>query len=318
MLCMSDDAFDEFSFLPELAAEISSGPVPPVRRMTLDLPDGRALSALRFGDTEPQITLLHGAGLNAHTWDTTLLALGAPAVAVDLAGHGDSTWRNDLDYTPHTLADDVVRGMRMWTTAPQVLVGHSLGGLTAAAVTAMDPDLVRALVLIDITPGVDPSAGPQQVQSFFAGPTDWASRDELVERAQSFGFGGSRRATERGVYLNSRVREDGRVEWKHHFAHLAAMMANTPQQQADPAAGSTAPTMADTLSVAVWSDLESVAVPVTLIRGDQGYVTEADLEQFRARLPRASVVTVPAHHNVHEEIPVRLAELLRDVIGEAP
>ena len=311
MLCMSDDAFDEFSFLSEQAAEISSGPVPPVGRVTLDLPDGRALSALRFGSEQPQVTLLHGAGLNAHTWDTTLLALGLPAVAIDLAGHGDSTWRDDVDYTPHTLADDVVRGMRAWTPQPQVLVGHSLGGLTAAAVTAMAPELVRALVLIDITPGVDPSAGPQQVQSFFAGPTDWAARDDLVERALSFGFGGSRRATERGVYLNSRVREDGRVEWKHHFARLAAMMANAPARPAD-ATGATTPTMADALSVAVWSDLESITVPVTLIRGDQGYVTPADLEEFRARLPTASVVTVPAHHNVHEEIPLALADLLRE------
>ncbi len=313
MLCMSDDAFDEFSFLPEQAAEISSGPVPPVVRLTLGLPDGRAVSALRFGRDQPRITLLHGAGLNAHTWDTTLLALGLPAVAIDLAGHGDSTWRDDLDYTPHTLADDVVRGMRAWSSHPQVLVGHSLGGLTAAAVTAMAPELVSALVLIDITPGVDPSAGPQQVQSFFAGPTDWASRDELVERALSFGFGGSRRATERGVYLNSRVREDGRVEWKHHFAHLAAMMANASAGPADEAGG-TAPTMADALSVAVWSDLESITVPVTLIRGDRGYVTPANLEEFRTRLPAASVVTVPAHHNVHEEIPVALADLLREQV----
>ena len=70
--------------------------------------------------------------------------------------------------------------------------------------------------------------------------------------------------------------------------------------------------MADALSVAVWSDLESITVPVTLIRGDQGYVTPADLEEFRARLPTASVVTVPAHHNVHEEIPLALADLLRE------
>ncbi len=94
---------NEFSFLAEQAAEIG-GAVPPVRRLTHTLPDGRTVSALQFGRTgdassgefaPPEVTLLHGAGLNAHTWDTTILALGLPALALDLPGHGDSSWRDD-------------------------------------------------------------------------------------------------------------------------------------------------------------------------------------------------------------------------------
>ena len=179
-----------------------------------------------------------------------------------------------------------------------------LTGLTAAAVAAAAPDRVRDLVIVDITPGVDPDAGPSQVRAFFAGPTDWADRDELVERALSFGLGGSRRAAERGVFLNSRVRPDGRVEWKHHFAHLAAAAAN---------AGTAAPAGAvgGVLSATGWEDLAAVTAPITLIRGDRGYVTEADAAAFADRLPAAQVVEVPAHHNVHEELPARLAALIR-------
>ncbi|MDQ1127967.1 alpha/beta fold hydrolase [Microbacterium sp. SORGH_AS_0888] len=305
---MGDDAFDEFSFLPEQAADIgATTPLPPVRRLAVGLPDGRTLSALRFGDAPPQVTLLHGAGLNARTWDTTVLALGLPALAIDLPGHGDSSWREDADYSPHTLAPDIVRALEEWTEGPQVLVGHSLGGLAAAAVAAAAPALVARLVIVDITPGVDPAAGPQQIRSFFAGPTDWASRDELVERALSFGLGGTRRAAERGVFLNSRVRPDGRVEWKHHFARLAAAQANgeLPEGRND--------ALAALLSDAGWSDLRSLALPITLVRGDSGYVTPADLAEFSRRLPAASIVTLPAHHNVHEEIPVAFADALRRI-----
>ncbi|WP_159500295.1 alpha/beta fold hydrolase [Microbacterium sp. 18062] len=312
---MTDDAFDEFSFLPAQAADIGRrGPLPAAARRTLDLPDGRTLAGLRYGDDPPLVAFLHGAGLNAHTWDTTILALGLPALAIDLAGHGDSSWREDADYSPRTLAGDVALALREWTDRPQVLVGHSLGGLAAAAVAAAHPDLVRRLVIIDITPGVDPDAGPRQVRQFFAGPTDWATRDELVERALGFGLGGTRAAATRGVYLNSRIRPDGRVEWKHHFAHLAAAAANAAAPGADTADGDapTAPdTLRDVLSAAGWDDVEGVRAPLTLIRADRGYVTEEDATEFARRCPDAEVVVVHAHHNVHEEIPVPLANLLR-------
>ncbi len=301
------DPFDEFSFLAAQAADIGrTAPLPAATREQLTLPDGRALSALRYGTEPPVITFLHGAGLNAHTWDTTILALDLPALALDLPGHGDSSWREDADYSARTLAPDVVRALEAWTDRPQVLVGHSLGGLTAAAVTAIAPALVRRLVIVDITPGVDPDAGPRQVRQFFAGPTDWASRDELVDRALSFGLGGTRATAERGVFLNSRVRADGRVEWKHHFAHLAAAAAN-----AGAAADARPDAVRGVLAATGWDDLATVAAPVALIRGDQGYVTDADADEFRRRHPAAIVTTVPAHHNVHEEIPAQLAELLR-------
>lgn len=312
------EPIDEFSFLPEQAADAGvEGPLPLGERLSLQLPDGRTLSALRYvpatGSAGPAVTFLHGAGLNAHTWDTTILALGLPALAIDLPGHGDSSWRDDIAYVARVLAPDVAAGIDAWTDGPQLLVGQSLGGLTAAAVAASRPDLVSELVVIDITPGIDSNAGPTQIRDFFAGPTDWATRDELVERALAFGLGGSRKAAERGVYLNSRIRPDGRVEWKHHFAHLAAAMSAAPPSAA-PAESQDA--LAAVLGEAGWEDLAAVTAPLTLLRGDHGYVTEADAAQFQDRVPTASVLTVPAGHNVQEDVPVDLGRLLRERAGK--
>ncbi len=306
---------DEFSFLPAQAADIGvAPPLPRGERMNVTLEDGRTLSALRYGDGAPVVTFLHGAGLNAHTWDTTILALGLPALAIDLPGHGDSSWREDAAYTARVLAPDVVSGLREWTNGPQLLVGHSLGGLTAAAVAASAPAAVAQLVVIDITPGVDPNAGPTQIREFFAGPTDWATREELVDRALAFGLGGTRAAAERGVFLNSRIRPDGRVEWKHHFAHLAAAMAAAPDRAADAPARQDA--VANVLSATGWDDLAAVAAPITLIRGDRGYVTEADAAEFSRRLPGASVEIAPTGHNVQEERPRELGARLREIAGK--
>ncbi|MFG6502719.1 alpha/beta fold hydrolase [Microbacterium sp. P05] len=300
--------FDEFSFLSAQADDAGLAvTIPRGERLTLDLPDGRTLSGLRYGGPSPEVTFLHGAGLNAHTWDTTILALGRPALALDLAGHGDSSWREDAAYVPRMLAPDVVTAITAWTDRPQLLVGQSLGGLTAAPVAAGAPAFVRRLAIVDITPGVDPTAGPSQVRAFFAGPTDWASRDELVERALSFGLGGgSRDKAARGVWLNSRVRSDGRVEWKHHFAHLAAASSN------DPVAAASAPNdaLSALLSEAGWEDFAAVEAPILLIRAERGYVTVADAEEFSRRLPAAEVTSVDSGHNVQEDAPVVLAGLL--------
>ncbi|OZD55373.1 alpha/beta hydrolase [Rhodococcus sp. 06-1477-1B] len=298
---------DEFSFLPDQAADLGRD-LPPVERVQLLLADGRTLSGLRWGDAPPAVTLLHGAGLNAHTWDTTLLHLGVPALALDLPGHGDSSWRDDAAYVARVLAPDVAAALEHWTAGPQVLVGHSLGGLTAAAVAASRPELVSRLVIVDITPGVDPSAGPAQIRAFFAGPTDWATREELVDRALSFGLGGSPEAAARGVFLNSRVRSDGRVEWKHHFAHLAAAAANAG---ADP---TTPDAVKAVLSATGWDDLAEVTAPITLIRGESGFVTGTDAEELVRRVPTAEVRALATGHNAQEEDPAGLADLLRSVL----
>lgn len=285
---------DEFAFLPEQAA-LQGRPVPEVRRRALVLPDGRTLSALAAGDAAagaPRVVLLHGAGLNAHTWDSTVIALGAPVLAVDLAGHGDSSWRDDAAYAPRVLADDVAAAIEEWAHAPVVLVGQSLGGLTAAAVAARRPDLVAHLVVVDITPGIDSSAGPAALRRFYE-RTVFDSHDALVEHALSFGLGGSPAQARRGVVLNSRVRDDGRVEWKHHYARLIADGSAGAALSPDDG----------------WSDLAAATAPVTLVRATEGFVSPADADDF-ARRTGGDVVVMDAPHNVQEVAFADLAALI--------
>jgi pimeloyl-ACP methyl ester carboxylesterase len=249
--------------------------------------------------------------LNAHTWDTTLLHLGVPALALDLAGHGDSSWREDAAYVGRVLAPDVATALEAWTDGPQVLVGHSLGGLTAVALAASRPDLVDTVVIVDITPGIDPSGGPAQLRAFFAGPTDWASRDELVDKALAFGLGGARPAAERGVFLNTRVRPDGRIEWKHHFAHLAAAAAAAGADTATPDA------VRAVLASTGWDDIAAVRAPIVFVRADRGFVSADDADELVRRASDARVRVVPTAHNVQEEDPAGLASLLRETLAAA-
>jgi pimeloyl-ACP methyl ester carboxylesterase len=71
-----------------------------VERRSVALDDGRLLSLLAWGEQPAEIVFVHGGAQNAHTWDTVVLALGRSAIAVDLPGHGHSSWRNDGAYWP--------------------------------------------------------------------------------------------------------------------------------------------------------------------------------------------------------------------------
>src|SRR5215510_14398121 len=126
---------------------------PTVRRETVvvEPSTGRSLSALVWGTDDPEIVLLHGGAQNAHTWDTVALALDRPLVAIDLPGHGHSDAAADDPDQPRAerLAADVAEAVRTLAPDAAVVVGMSLGGLTAIALTAIAPELVRALALID-------------------------------------------------------------------------------------------------------------------------------------------------------------------------
>jgi pimeloyl-ACP methyl ester carboxylesterase len=239
--------------------------------------------------------LLHGAGLNAHTWDNTVIALGEPALAIDLPGHGDSSWREDADYAPRTIAPDVTAAIVAWADAPVVLVGQSLGGLAAAAVAAARPDLVAATIVVDILPAARPSAVPSELSRFYQ-ETVFESVDALVERALAFGLGGSAEQARRGVLLNARVREDGTVEWKHHIARLLSpsgpgTVASYPAEDG-------------------WHDLAAVRSPLTLVRGTAGHVSETAAAEFSQRIGGAETVALDAPHNVQEVAFTDLAALI--------
>ncbi|MDY6999454.1 MAG: alpha/beta hydrolase, partial [Actinomycetota bacterium] len=138
----------EFIFLKENAHQAGvTGPLPSVTRL-----DRGPISAVKFGDDAARVVFLHGGGQNAHTWDTVILGLGVPALAVDLPGHGRSAWREDGDYGPKLNAIAVEPAIREWAPAAELVVGMSLGGLTALRLAVSNPELVPRLVLVDVTP----------------------------------------------------------------------------------------------------------------------------------------------------------------------
>jgi pimeloyl-ACP methyl ester carboxylesterase len=288
--------YDELALFHENAEEAGldwHGP-PTVRRVETDLGGGRTLSGLCWGTDAPQVVLLHGGGQNAHTWDTVALALGRPLLALDLPGHGHSS---DVDphrpVGPRSFAQDVAVAVRAHAPNAAAVVGMSLGGLTALELTVVAPELVRRLVMVDVTPGADGDKA-SDVVAFLAGPESFASFDEILERTVAFNPTRSESSLRRGILHNAFEREDGRWVWRHQRTPLAEGQR------------------ADLDFAAMWDDLAAVGVPLLLLLGDRSpVVDETDREMFAERQPDAEIVTVTdAGHSIQGDQPLVLAEHL--------
>src|SRR6185436_2642384 len=175
---MTKIAYDEFGLFHENAKEFGlpyDGP-PAVRRESVEVEAGRRLSALVWGDGPPELVLLHGGAQNAHTWDTVAMALGRPLVAIDLPGHGHSDAPAQGSLGVRANATDVASAMTQLAPDAKAVVGMSLGGITTLALADQFPELVRAVVLVDITPGVD-QAKSKAISDFVNGPESFPNFD---------------------------------------------------------------------------------------------------------------------------------------------
>ena len=112
------DSTNEFRFLASDAAGVGrTGPLPEVRRVSVPIPDGRQLSALRYGGEHeaPEFVLLHGMGLNPHPFDPTVLAPApSPSTSPAMAARtGARTRRTALTCSPRTSSSRSTRSRRV-------------------------------------------------------------------------------------------------------------------------------------------------------------------------------------------------------------
>ncbi|MGZ4803429.1 MAG: alpha/beta fold hydrolase, partial [Acidimicrobiia bacterium] len=255
---------------------------------------GQHLSALRWGNGAPELVLLHGGGQNAHTWDTVALALDRPLLAIDLPGHGHSDWRSDHRYFPVENARAVAVMVRELAPDAEAVVGMSLGGLTALALASEAPELVRRLVLVDVTPGVNRDKA-SAVIAFIAGPESFASFDEILERTVAFNPTRSVSSLRRGILHNAAEQPDGTWAWRYERFIL-------PE-------GTEIPDFGD-----LWHLVDAVDVPLLLVRGaDSPVVGDEDVVELLRRRPEARVVVVDAAgHSVQGDQPLELAALIEE------
>ena len=120
---------------------------------------GTRLACADYGGEGPPALLLHGLAGHAREWDSTAawLTRSHRVLAPDGRAHGRSA-RSPVDVSPEAFVLDAQHWLRLLARGPAVVVGQSLGGLTALVLAASSPDLVSGLVVAEATPEADPDA----------------------------------------------------------------------------------------------------------------------------------------------------------------
>ncbi len=227
--------------------------------------------------TGPLVVLLHGGGQTRHAWTETaarLVGEGFDVARYDARGHGDSDWAPSRDYRMATHAHDLI-GVLGALDRPAALVGASMGGVAALIATATAPNLVRALVLVDIVPRFAP-AGVERIRTFMtAHPDGYATLEEAAAAVRAYNPNRPPPKSPQGLLRSLRER-DGRLHW-----HWDPAVIGAPPDE----------TLADMLSERLAA--LPPTLPLLLVAGAQSDVVDLEaIATFRHQAPQAETIAV--------------------------
>ncbi len=258
----------------------------------------------------PIVLLLHGGGQTRHSWAGTGRRLGEEgwrALAFDLRGHGESDWSPDGVYGVEVFLADLLALLR-GLAEPPVLVGASLGGwLSLLAEGESEARVCRALVIVDVTPRLEPRGVSRIIDFMTARPDGFGSLEEAAEAVAVYRRHRERPADLAGLRKNLRQGEDGR--WRWHWDPAFLRPGRRPTRYAD----------TDRLLEAA----RRLAVPTLLVRGrESDVVSEEGAAEFLRAAPHARFVDVSkAGHMVagdrNDAFSAAVLEFLRDVRAAA-
>ncbi|MSO59794.1 MAG: alpha/beta hydrolase [Ilumatobacteraceae bacterium] len=301
--------YDEFGMFHENASEygISYANPPVVRRENTKVALGRWLSALVWGTESPQIVFLHGGAQNAHTWDTVALAMGVPLVCIDLPGHGHSDSAGAYDASAMPLAQnaaDIAAVIRALAPQVRMVVGMSLGGLTTLALARDNFELVKKMVLVDVTPGVNQEK-TKAITDFVNGPATFPSFEELLERTMQFNPTRTMSSMRRGILHNALQIADGSWVWRYRRDDAPPL----PQIEGELKRPDTS---------TLWDVFDAYKNPLMFVRGmrPQSVVSDEDEVELLRRAPHTRVEHVQeAGHSVQGDTPLELSALLSSFLA---
>jgi non-heme chloroperoxidase len=242
--------------------------------------DGVRLVATARGDhAAPIVLLLHGGGQTRQSWGGTaerLAESGRYAITLDMRGHGESEWCPDGHYRVADFRDDLAAVLSS-LPRPAVLVGASLGGLTAILYAeSCDMSRVKGVVLVDIAARIEPE-GARRIGSWMVETSDGFDDLEAVAAAiQAYTPQRKRSWTRESLLRVVREHPDGRYRW--HW-DPKFMSEGGPREVAD--------------SERLHRAAAMLTVPTLLVRGRESDIISHDgVREFQAVVPHAEFVDV--------------------------
>jgi pimeloyl-ACP methyl ester carboxylesterase len=128
------------------------------RRVSEEPGNDERLATRTLGESGPRVVFVHGLFGQGKNWTTIAKGLAGNhrVTLVDLPNHGHSPWTDRVDYLDMA---ELLAAELEHLGDPVTLVGHSMGGKVAMQLALRRPELLRALVVVDIAPVEYPLQG---------------------------------------------------------------------------------------------------------------------------------------------------------------
>ena len=230
---------------------------------------GYKIHYLRWGDSGPKLVFIHSMGMDARGFDITCRALAGDyqILALDILDHGDSeTPKEPVSLPDH--AEVMRKAYMQMDFKPNVLVGHSVGGMMGMVLAAKHPKDFNGMVLVDIAP---------------------------------FTFSGERRSSDpRPQVVNEyKTLEEARAFFKERYSDFVDEAVENRVQygliKGEDGVYRRKPTgdaIRGGLSTDLWPYVEKMKVPCFLMKGaTSNLVTPETLERMKRLLPKLEVAT---------------------------
>ena len=267
------------------------------------------LAYKRFGEGEPLIVLhgLYGSSDNWMSFGKKVSEKGFEVFLVDLRNHGDSGFEESHTYEDMT--KDLFTFCYHHDIKTPVVLGHSMGGKAAMFFAAKYPDIVKKLVVIDISPRAY-KASDKASQT--------VNHKHIIETMKNLNLNKIQTRTDAQKLLLKDIPNKPVVQFllknltrdkRKNFVwklNLEVLVRDLPK-------------IMQGLSEADVSNKEMLdEMPVLFIKGEKsGYISSEDHSLINNIFAKSNIVSISgAGHWVHAEQPEEVMKHILDFIGD--
>lgn len=257
------------------------------------------------GQGTPMI-ILHGLYGSSDNWLTFIknLSENFRIYLPDLRNHGQSPHSDTHSFD--AMRDDLIEFMKMHSIKEAIIVGHSMGGKVAMKFAASFPDLVKSLIIIDISPRrydfvndfTINQINHKVIISSMASlnPEQISTREEADKLLQK--TIGSERIRQ-FLLKNLKRKHDGGYEWKLNLNSLHRNINNL-------------------FEGIERNEVKNVSYTVLFVKGElSDYIKEEDIKLIKEIYPKAEIEIISGSgHWVHSEKPEELKKVILNFLNK--
>jgi pimeloyl-ACP methyl ester carboxylesterase len=244
--------------------------------------------------SSPALIILHGLFGSSDNWHTFGNKFGEQfhTFAVDARNHGRSPHSDVFNY--RAMAEDVAEFMVQNQLSSASLLGHSMGGKTAALVALLYPELIDKLIVVDMAPRSYQNHRDQVFDALTSLDLNtFAYRKDIEEHLAAK----IPEATVRKFLMKNLARNDsGKFRWKMNLEIIDKNYARINEE--------------------LPSNIQ-FNKPTLFIRGENSeYIQMSDLPFIGQIFPKAELMTIKnAGHWVQVDAPEEFADAVLDFLS---